>query len=414
MSDAAEGKLDPVAQRNYSIHLLSLSLTKLGDALTSSRLVLAWMLSSLGAPPLTLSLLVPVRESLALLPQLLVARGLERHTVRKWFWVFGSLGQACALLAMALALVILPTSAAAWAVIGALAVFSLSRGVCSIAIKDVMGRVIPKSHRGRLSGTAASVAGVITIGVALFLWLAPQGLRSEASTFVIILVGAALLWVAAALVYGQVSEEPATLKQQADDNTGLFSDLAIIIEQRPFRQFLIARMLLVATAFAIPYIVILVQAAGANVVIGLAVLLAAEGLSALLSGRVWGIWSDSAAHRVMAAGALLCVATLGATLYLSHYPLLLSQPAISALVIFTAATAHHGVRIGRSTYLIDLADDSNRARYTAVGNTVMGLFLLSGAALGAVDGMLGTQSVILLLMGLGVIAAIASLRLQPV
>lgn len=79
--------------RSFVLMLLSLTLTKLGDSLVSARLVLPWMLSSLGVPAIFISALVPLRESLALLPQLFVAQQLRQQPVRKWFWVAGSVGQ---------------------------------------------------------------------------------------------------------------------------------------------------------------------------------------------------------------------------------------------------------------------------------------------------------------------------------
>ena len=64
--------------RSFVLMLLSLTLTKLGDTLVSARLVLPWMLSTLGAHAIFISALVPLRESLALLPQLFVAHRLSR------------------------------------------------------------------------------------------------------------------------------------------------------------------------------------------------------------------------------------------------------------------------------------------------------------------------------------------------
>ena len=153
--------------------LLAQTLTKLGDALTSSRLVLAWMLASIGAPALFISLLVPLRESLSLLPQLFIAQRIREHSVRKWFWVTGSICQALALAAMIPALLLLPGSVAALVIVVLLSLFSLARGVCSVAAKDVLGKTISKSRRGRLTGLAASAAGLATLLVALLLWLTP-------------------------------------------------------------------------------------------------------------------------------------------------------------------------------------------------------------------------------------------------
>ena len=47
-----------------------------------------------------------------------------------------------------------------------------------------------------------------------------------------------------------------------------------------------------------------------------------------------------------------------------------------AVILFILAFGHQGVRLGRSTYLVDLADEDTRASYTAVSNTVIGVLLL--------------------------------------
>ena len=59
--------------RNYGVHIVSLGLTKVGEGLADPKLVLAWLLDAIGTPTWALGLLVPVRESLAMLPQALVA-----------------------------------------------------------------------------------------------------------------------------------------------------------------------------------------------------------------------------------------------------------------------------------------------------------------------------------------------------
>ncbi len=83
------------------------------------------------------------------------------------------------------------------------------------------------------------------------------------------------------------------------------------------------------------------------------------------------------------------------------------QYGTALVLLFLAAVAHHGVRVGRATYLVDMADADNRAQLTAVSNTVMGVFLLAGGGLGLVDARFGTQAVLGLL---GVVAVAAVLR----
>ena len=68
---------------NFFIHLISLLANKAGDLIASPKLVLPWLLATLGAPVWMAGMLVPIRESLALLPQL--RRALKaRPERRQW------------------------------------------------------------------------------------------------------------------------------------------------------------------------------------------------------------------------------------------------------------------------------------------------------------------------------------------
>lgn len=399
----------------FVLQLACQVLTKIGDALASSRLVLAWLLSSLAAPAFFISLLVPLRESLSLLPQLIVAQAIRQRAVRKWFWVAGSLAQAAALGGMVLALLALPAGEAALAIVLLLALFSVARGVCSVAAKDVLGKTVSRTRRGRLTGLATSAAGVVTLGVAAVLWMAPPSTRGDAGSFALLLSCAALLWLLAAALYSRVPEVPGSTDGGGNALGSALESLTLLRSDRQFRDFVLARILLVATAFAIPYIVVLIQRSGGPGLAGLAVLMAAEGAAGLATGAIWGRWSDSASHRVMAAAAGIAVLVMGLTLALSTLaPETLAQPLAGAALLFSAATAHHGARVGRKTYLLDMANEDNRAQYTAVSNTVMGLVLLGGAALGVVDTVLGTTWVLAALAIVGAAAVVQCYSLPPV
>ena len=69
-------------------------LTRLGDEVANAKTVLPWMLATLGASDVWISWLVPVRESMSMLPQLAIANVVERSRQRKFAWVFGSIMQA--------------------------------------------------------------------------------------------------------------------------------------------------------------------------------------------------------------------------------------------------------------------------------------------------------------------------------
>ncbi|HEX6927664.1 MAG TPA: MFS transporter permease [Gammaproteobacteria bacterium] len=405
--------------RSFVLQLAALTLTRLGDTIMSPRLVLAWMLATLGAPAMFVAFLVPLRESFALLPQLLVAQRLREYPRRKYFWVAGALGQAAALGGMTAAALFLEGAALGWSVVLALSVFSLARGVCSVAAKDVLGKTVSRTRRGRLTGNAAAAAGAATLLVAMGLILFPE-MDGSRGVFALLLAGAMLLWILAALLYARVPESAGATQGGGNAFREALRSLGLLVHDRRFAAFVGARALLVATAFAIPYLVVLVQRASESAAAvpestTLGAMLFASGLAALLGGAAWGKFADRAANRTMAAGALLSVLAMAAALLLHALrPDWLRTETAAALLLFAATVAHHGVRIGRQTYLVDMATGETRAQYVAVSNTVMGFVLLSGLSLGVLDHAAGVVAVLLLLAGVGMAAAACCWRLPDV
>src|SRR6056297_2557310 len=119
-----------VVPGNFLLQVATHFLTKLGDAIANPKTVLAWLMSALAAPPAMTAFLVPIRESGSLIPQLVIAAWVRQQEVRKWTFVLGSVLQGIAVAAMGLVAVTLQGAAAGAALLGALVVFSLSRGLC--------------------------------------------------------------------------------------------------------------------------------------------------------------------------------------------------------------------------------------------------------------------------------------------
>jgi hypothetical protein len=124
---------------NRLVHTISLSLTKLGDGIVDPKLVLSWLLTYLGAGAVWVGMLVPLREAGALLPQLFTAVRLRRFSIRKWWWVIGSLVQGFAVLVIAVSALLLKGDIAGLAIVISVAIFALARSICSVSYKDVLG-----------------------------------------------------------------------------------------------------------------------------------------------------------------------------------------------------------------------------------------------------------------------------------
>lgn len=75
------------------------------------------------------------------------------------------------------------------------------------------------------------------------------------------------------------------------------------------------------------------------------------------------------------------------------------------LFFFALAVAHSGVRLGRKTYIVDLAGGNRRTDYVAVSNTVIGIVLLLTGSVGALTTVLPTSGIILILAAMGLSGA---------
>ncbi len=390
--------------RNYLLHVASLIATKSGDRLASPKLVLAWLLTGLGAPAFMLGWLVPIRESLALLPQLVVARYLRQVPVRKWFWVGGSIVQGMAVLSMAWVALSLEGSAAGWSILGLLVVFSLARGVCSVASKDVLGKTVAKTRRGSVSGYAASVAGIVTVAVGVAALVFDPG-EQTAGFFSVVLLTAGCLWLLAALVYGALAEYPGATEGGGNALSEALGQLALIRRDAELRGFLVTRTLLLSTALAAPFYVSLANEVLGDRLTGLGFLMVASGAASFLSAPVWGRLADRSSRRVMMRAALLAAAASLATALLAAMPEFAGVSIGFAITYFALSIAHAGVRLGRKTHLVDIATADNRASYVAVSNTVIGVMLIAGGAFGVVAELVGTAWTLVLL---GLVSATAA------
>ena len=238
--------------RSFLCQVAAQALSKTGDTLADSKVVLPWLISAVGAPGWMIGVLVPIRESLALLPQILVGSVIRRFAVRKWFWVLASLAEGAAIALMGLVAALgLRGAAAGWTIVGLLVVFSLARGVASIAAKDTLGKTVSKGQRGRVSGYAATLSGVAASVVGLYLVLSPDAARPEWLLYAL-LIAAGACWAAAAFSFSLIVEHPGA----TDGGRGI-ADIAreqwtLLIEDRELRLFLLARALMISSAASPP------------------------------------------------------------------------------------------------------------------------------------------------------------------
>ncbi|QAB14215.1 MFS transporter [Hydrogenovibrio thermophilus] len=399
--------------KNFFAYLIANFLGKIADELASAKLTLPWLLGALGTPAVFTGFLVPIREAGVLLPQLFVAAAVRHLPVRKGVWLLGAALSAIALAVMALTAGWVSGVAAGWAIIVSLVVFSLARGLCSVSAKDVLGKTISKGRRGNLMGISSGIAGVATLGVGVYIEFFSQNPSSDLLAG-LLWVGA-ILWAIAFVVFAQIEEHPGATEGGGNAFAAAFKSFALLKTDRPFRQYVIGRALLLSTALAPPFYVLLAQQYSENDLSGLGMLIIASGIAGAISAPVWGKMGDRSSRFVMIL-ASLSAGILGIVLFAlaeSDSPWL-SNPLVHAGFFLLLTVFYSGVRLGRKVYLVDLANADNRATYVALSNTVIGLAMLAGGAIGLLADILSIQVVILVLSVIAVLAALWIARLPEV
>lgn len=398
---------------NFFTMIAANTLTKLGDELANPKTVLTWLFTFVAAPVYLIGFLVPIRESGSMLPQLFIAARVRRLAIRKWVWVLGSVLQSLAVLGMGAVAFGLEGVPAGWAIIGLLVVFSLARGLCSVAHKDVQGKTIPKTRRGRLNGFSAGVSGLLALAVGLgFLFMSDQG---SPLFYALLLVGAGLLWLAAAALFARVQEYPGATEGGGNAFAEAIKSLNLLRDDAPFRRFVIVRALLLCSALTAPYFVVLASGQGEAGIATLGLFMIANGLASSLSAPFWGRQADTSSKRVMVRAALI-TASLGIAVFLIEtlLPVLTTGGWIYPLAFFVLGIAHSGVRLGRKTYVVDMAGGNKRTDYVAVSNTVIGLLLLATGLIGLLASLVSPVGVILILSLMGLAGALLGTRLPEV
>ena len=377
---------------NFIRHAGALGLSKAADGLVDPKLVLSWLMTHIGAPASLVGLLVPIREAGALLPQLFIAARIRSMARRKWAWVAAAAGQGVGAAIILLAALLLDGAAAGAGILIGLAVLALARSVASVAYKDVLGKTVDKGQRGTVTGTAGTWSAMVVIGFALVLIL-----FSDARAGIVLgaLALAAAGWVLAGGIFAGLVEDSGASEGGANGWRAAIANLRYLREDRQLARFTLARGLLTSTALAPPWLVVLASGDGGDALEGLGALVLASSLAALVSSYVWGRLADRSSRQVLmltgVAGAASMVLTLGfaatglaATIW--------AMP----LALFGLMVAHQGVRLGRSTYLVDMAPQDLRAVYTAIANTVIGVILLASGMSGAVAALFGAGTTLAL------------------
>lgn len=394
------------SRRNFAAYVGSHVLTRFGDVLMNPKTTLTWLASLLGVPAGMQALLVPVREAGSLVAQPWLASLVKRRRRRLGLWMLGALLQAVGVASMAWLAAAEGLGSGAFSggvLLLLLALFAVARGVCSVTSKDLLGRAVEARLRGRASGLASSISGAGVVAGAALGWTL-VGDELEPARLALWLLAASACWVLGAAWFRLLDEPDA----DTGASDGRAAGLALVLREPLLRRFVIARGLLLCSALAPPVFVSLAQAGegGARELVQFILL---GGLAGMLGGFAWGRLADRSSRWTLA------VAAAGASLVTATVALLAWQGAVGgwhlAAAFLLVSIAHEGVRVGRKTWIVNIASDEQRVDYVAASNAAMGWLLLVVGGVSAAVATVSQPAMLGLLALCGAAGGLLGLRL---
>ncbi len=178
---------------------------------------------------------------------------------------------------------------------------------------------------------------------------------------------------------------------------------------------MIARSLLLCSALTAPYYVVISQKFLGNQVYLLGLFIIASGIASSISAPFWGKMADVSSKSVMVKAALI-TSSLGIIMFIIilWIPYLREIYLLYPIAFFILGIAHSGVRLGRKTYIVDMAGGNKRTDYVAVSNSIIGIILLITGGISALASLTSPEGIILILSLFGLAGAYTSSKLPEV
>lgn len=373
--------------------------SKLAEQLVSPGVTLPWILSILGASSVFTGLLVPLKNTGSLLPQLIVSAKIRGFQKRKYFWAFAAFFQSAMIAIMLLAVLLFDGNTAAVVIVSALFLFSIASGVGSVSFKDVMAKTIPKGKRGQLLAARATGGGVLTLaaGIIMYFYLSAD---ASMTSIVLLIACSAVLWFGAGFFFVVIKEADGANQGGRSPINEIKKGWQLLSDNLDLRNFILSRALLMAIPLAQPFLIVYGKEATNANLSGLGLLVIASGIAGFVSSPFWGRFADQSSRKMMMLVAALGMLNIGLVLGFDHLSESYKTIYYFAPLILLNMMIHAGARLSRKTWLADFAPENERPLYISLANTCIGLFTIVAAGIGVIAELAGLEILLLFLCGM--------------
>ena len=387
--------------------------------LSDVNLVMPWLLSQLttakwiiGLPPI----LTMVGSAL---PQIVVAHQIQPFRYRQRVVVVAT-AIRLTLMAMMLPFLFFQLGGNDVTLAGVLLFYGLSclaLAYSAMPWQDMTGKTIPARRLSSFFGARGFLGGLIGLGASQFVGYYLGAVQTVPLPRFGVVLGLAVLAMCVTMVMnGLIREPPSQVPtQRASLGQHLSAAVRVAYSDAPFRYYLLARSMLMLSAFAAPFYIVegkthyglLAESVGTYTFAGVAAGIGASLVWSLLGDRLGMAQLTRLVALLSATPALLALAmpVLAAT------PLGASGGWLAVFIVLGAANA--GQLNVNQRGLIELSQPERRALMIGAGATFGGIVSLAGPLIGVLADTAGTGAAFALAAGITLAVAGLAGRLKP-
>ncbi len=395
---------------NFATLLVQGVARRIGNELSSEKLVLPFLYTALGGPVLFSGVFAPVVVVARLLAQLLGARLVELTSQTRFYLALSTALVAVTLVSVA---VLSPVAPVAWlpmTFILASAVMGVCNGFGALTFQDMIGRVLGAQPRTNLLFAIGGLSGAgVIVTTFLSQWLAGTA-AGETDKTLLIWVGAGMLLLsslgALAVREGGRALSPSAMAAAGKGYVASLVDSVGIVWRLPwFRRFTIERMLLLSVEMVTPFFAVHAATFHPATAPNLSLFVIAFSAGMIGGGLAWPFVSRRSIQLVLSASAAMagCAALLALA---NHLVVAIQAPITHAAMIFLLGFATQGALDGSTAYVVGSSSDEERPYCIAVSNLAAGI---AGVGMAFAAGLVAERNgVIVAILAMGVLNVAAA------
>lgn len=349
------------------------------------------------------------------LPQLVVANYIETVRRKRPLYIWAGVVRIIVIWTVALSILLLGSTWGSGFIALFFVLYSMyviAGGVAGIPFMDIVAKAIKSENRGTFFGARLFFGGIAAALMGLFVKNI-LATREFPDNYAILFVTASAIITVAILSFCFADERDAVVpKRRTPFKKFLRRGPSLLKDVRSYRIFFIWRVLLGVWMMALPFYIIFARERLALPEEAVGIFLSIQMVGMIISNILWSRLSDRVGNRiVLKLTAVVSAAAPLMALIAAMAPPLRNIPAFGT-VFFLVGFAMSGLRLGHSSYMLDLAPEEERPTYLGFMNTFIAPVALLSAVGGVVVEMTSYETLFVTALAASLLALAFGIQLE--